>query len=92
MSITVRLGEVVGSVTLYGAHVPITSLDIEEALNFSIDQHMYLTCTGLRHTGTREIIPMAVDKEMQGATSIPENFMNEIEAGVEYELVVTGTI
>ena len=91
MSIVVQLGEVSGSVPLYGSHIGLNSIDIGSALDFTLDQTMYVQCIGLQHETTNEIISMVVSNDIPDATVVPRNEMSKLKARETYNLLITGT-
>jgi hypothetical protein len=90
MSIVVTLGDVCGEVPIYGSPIGLNSLDIGNALEFSVDQSMYIKCTGLKHIATGVIIPMVPTEAVPDTTVVPRSDMSQLRARDEYELQIHG--
>jgi hypothetical protein len=89
MIIQVQLGDVKGKIVLFN-YQSLSSLDIQDALSFTADQHIYLTCTGLRNTRTKDIIPMGLDTIVPGTTVVPESEMKNITSEDTFEVITQG--
>lgn len=80
------------AVMLVDLRIGIDSTDVQQALNFSCEQLLYLKLTGLKNKKNGEVIPMTDEESLVPETTcIPFAYVSKLEHKAHYDLQIYGT-